>query len=64
MDKPEEFELKFWDEKHDLQPGQQVAITLEFDEGSKVGDRLEGVVSRVERHKVWITGRQWIDLVR
>ncbi len=59
MDKPQEFELNFWDEKHDLQTGQQVTITLNFDESSGAGDHLQGVISRVEHHKVWITGQKW-----
>ena len=64
MDKPEEFELKFWDEKHNLRPGQQATITLKFDEDSAVGDRLEGVISRVEQCRVWITGRTLVTLIK
>ena len=64
MDRPGEFELNFWDEKHNLQPGQQVAITLKLDEDSEVGDRLEGVISRVEQRKVWIIGSKLLTLIK
>ena len=64
MNRSQEFELNFWDEKHDLQPGQQVTIIQNLDEGSEVGDHLGGAISRVERHKVWVLGQKWFDLVK
>ena len=60
---PQEIELKFWDEQHGLQPGGQVAITLRYDYHSEIGDRLEGVVDRVEGYRVWILGSTVIDKV-
>ena len=61
--KPQEYELSFWDVGHGLQPGQQVNISLRYDSDSNVGNRLEGVVGRVEGRKVWIEGHSVIDRV-
>ena len=63
-DQREEFELSFWDERHDLQPGERVIVTMKFDEDSGVGDCLAGVISRVEKGKVWVFGRKWVGLVK
>ena len=63
LDEPQELELSFWDTDHELLPGQQVTITLAFGGESKTGDNLKGVVTKVERQKVWITGHKWIGLV-
>lgn len=64
MDSEGEFELNFWDEKHNLQPGQRVAITIRFDEESEVGERLEGSISRVEQGKVWTIGSKLLALIK
>lgn len=61
--KPQEFELGFWDVGHGLQPGQKVNITLRYVSDSNVGNRLEGVVDRVDRHCVWIKGQNVIDII-
>ena len=63
LNEPREFEVGFWDSNHDLVPGREVSLTSRLNEKSKVGNRLEGVVSKVEAHKVWITGRSIFDLV-
>ena len=64
IDKPQEVELKFWDEQHGLQPGGQVCITLRYANDSEIGNRLEGVVNRVEGYRVWIMGRTLIGKVQ
>lgn len=63
LDKPQEMELTFWGTDHELLPGQQVTITLAFGDESKAGDKLGGIVTKVEQQKVWIMGHTWIDLV-
>ena len=55
-DEPEEFEVNFWDLNHNLLSGQRVTITSKLGEESPYGMRLEGVISKVEDHKVWIAG--------
>ena len=62
-DKPEEFEVNFWDLTHNLLPGQQVTVTSKLEEELPYGMRLQGIVSKVEAHKVWISGNGMFDLV-
>ena len=64
LGKPEELELNFWHENHKLRSGQQVAIALEHHEDSELVQRIEGVVDRVERGKVWIVGHSYWGIVR
>ena len=61
--KPLEFELSFWDAGHGLRPGQQVKALLRYDNDSNAGNRLEGVVDRVEGQRVWIKGHNVIDII-
>ena len=63
LDKAQELELSFWDSDHELLPGRQVTITLAFGDGSKAGDNLGGVVTKVEQQRVWIMGHKWFGLV-
>ena len=57
------YEINFWDETHTLIPGQQVTITSVFDEESRIGDKLEGVVSSVQQRKVEIVGMSIITRI-
>ena len=41
IDEPQMYEIDFWSDDHNLRAGQQVTITLKWDEGSSVGDRLD-----------------------
>ena len=63
LDRPDNLELHFWDWTHNLEPEQLVTITQRFNEESRVGDRFNGVVTKVEGHRVWLAGHHVIDLV-
>ena len=63
MGEPQMYEINFWSDDHNLQLGQQVAITMKWDEESSVVDRLEGKVSYIEDGKVRILGNQVFDVV-
>ncbi len=61
-DCPQEFEVRFWDLNHYLMSGQPVKITSKLGEESPYRMRLDGTVSKVAAHKVWISGRGMFDL--
>ena len=63
MGEPQMYEINFWSDDHNLRVGQQVTITLKWDEESSVGDRLEGKVSYFEDRKVSILGKHLVDVV-
>ena len=63
LSKSQELEMSFWNTDHDLLPGQEVTIALAFGDEPKASGSLEGIVSKVERQKVWITDQKWISLV-
>ena len=60
IDEPQMHEIEFWSDDHNLRVGQQVTITLKWDEESRVGDRLEGKVSYIEDRKVRILGKHYL----
>ena len=63
IDEPQMYEIDFWSDDHNLRVGQQVTITLKWQEESSVGDRLEGKVSNIEDRKVRILGNHLLDIV-
>ena len=63
MDREKVYEINFWEDTHALLPGQPVTITSVIDAESRIGDKLEGVVSSVQQHKVWIKGRNVTTII-
>ena len=63
MDREQVYEINFWEDTHALLPGQQVTITSVIDEESRIGAKLEGVVSSVQKRKAWIKGRNVTTII-
>ena len=58
-----EIEVPMWDATHGLEVGQDVTITHRWSEEHRMGDRIVGVVAKVDNQKVTIRGSSIVGLV-